>query len=76
MSVEHNVYISRLEDGSFVAASIDSPRFCVSGTSAAEAKDKAVRALIYFERVRSNAKPIVKTTRTVVPIFDKELVCA
>lgn len=78
MSKVHiTIFLSKQEDGSFLAASIDSPRFCVSAHTEAEAAAKAERAFEYHQSNKHkviDAKPT--TTRLIAPAFkEKELCC-
>ncbi len=49
----HAIFITKQADNLFLAASIDSPRFCVGAATKSEAVDKAQRALDYFHETRN-----------------------
>jgi hypothetical protein len=74
----HTIFITRQDDGLVLAASIDSPRFCVGGTTESEALDKAQRALDYFASIRDEKKiRQVRPTevRVISPIYEKRELC-
>jgi predicted RNase H-like HicB family nuclease len=48
MNSEHPIYIAKLEDGSFLAASNREPRFCVGAASEEEVIAKARRAVEFY----------------------------
>ena len=63
---EHRLYITQREDGSWLAASVSTPWFCVSGPTEAEAKSKAQRALDFW--CENRGAPVKQTlSRTVSP---------
>jgi predicted RNase H-like HicB family nuclease len=72
------IYLCRQEDGTFLAASIDSPRFCVGSATEDEALEKAQRALDYYLGAKSAVRSIpAKETRVISPAFEeRELVTA
>lgn len=58
MNADHPIYIARLEDGTFLAASNSTPRFCVGAETKAAAVEKAERALEFYRQV-PRRRPIV-----------------
>jgi hypothetical protein len=72
----HTIFISRQGDGTFLAASIDSPRFCVGGPTEDAAYDKAQRALDYYRSAKDKityAEP--RVTSVVSPIYRERELC-
>lgn len=72
----HTIFISKQTDGTFLAASIDSPRFCVGGADENEAYEKAQRALDYYRSVEGKfvyAEP--KVTSVVSPVYHERELC-
>ena len=70
------IFISRQPDGTFLAASIDSPRFCVGGATEDEAFTKAQRALAYYRSVEGKivyAEP--RVTSVVSPVYRERELC-
>jgi predicted RNase H-like HicB family nuclease len=71
----HTIFISKQRDGTFLAASIDVPRFCVGGTSEDEVHQKAQRALDYYQSAKDKvvyAEPTI--TSVVSPVYkEREL---
>jgi hypothetical protein len=68
----HTVFYRKLEDGSFIVASIDSPRFCVGASNKEEAIAKAKRALEYYDSVAASLKPPErKPQRVINPSFER-----
>lgn len=59
----HKVHLTECDDGTFIAASITNPLFCVAGDTVNEAKQKAQRALNYHGET-ANLRA-VRTHRTV-----------
>jgi predicted RNase H-like HicB family nuclease len=78
MNSQVEIFLTKTDDGSFLAASIDSPRFCVSAPTRAEAVQKAERARAYFLEASSEAAASVKprSIRVISPVFVPEKVCA
>ena len=73
----HTIFITQIEDGSFLAASIDSPRFCVGAPTERGAFEKAQRALAYYDGVEDklrNIKP--QETRVISPVYKEKELCA
>jgi predicted RNase H-like HicB family nuclease len=78
MNPQVEIFLTKGDDGNFLAASIDSPRFCVSAPTRVEAIKKAERALAYFHEASRDAAASVKprSTRVISPVFVPEKVCA
>jgi hypothetical protein len=77
MTDSYRIFHTKLEDGSVIAVSIDTPRFCVGAQTEEEALSKAKRALAYFESVRDSLRtPARKETRVISPSFKEEALCA
>ena len=78
MTKGHNVFHTKLEDGTFLAASFDSPRFCVGAPTLDEALAKADRAFSYYHSISTkdrSHKPL--ETRVITPFFQlREMECA
>lgn len=73
MDTSHVVYVTQIEDGSYIAASAE-PLFCVGATSEQEVKAKAMRAVAFFEQTRGSAAvPRPRETRVVTPVYEREL---
>jgi predicted RNase H-like HicB family nuclease len=74
----HVIFITRVEGGSYLAASIDTPRFCVGGTTRQNAYDKAQHALEYYHKVKDKVIRSVapRETRVLSPVFEQEELCA
>jgi hypothetical protein len=71
------IFYTEIEDGTFVAVSIDSPRFCVGAKTAEEALAKAHRALAYYNSAHRNLQTSPRReTRVVSPSFRQELLYA
>jgi predicted RNase H-like HicB family nuclease len=76
-NAEHRIFSTALEDGSFIAASVDSPRFCVGAATEEEAFEKATRALSYYESVKKTLRtPKRAEVRVISPSFREEALCA
>lgn len=76
MTTSHAVYITTNEDGIVLAASIDSPRFCVAGATEEEAAAKAQRALDFYRRHQSAIDKIApRETRLISPAFKERELC-
>lgn len=56
--IERKIWICQTDDDSYLAASIESPRFCFAGTSEEEVAGKAVRALDAY--LNGEFKPVAK----------------
>ena len=70
MSNKHRIFTTLLEDGSFIAASVDSPRFCVGALTKEEAIEKAARALSYYESAKEKLRtPAREEVRVIRPAF-------
>lgn len=59
--IERKFWICQTDDGTYLAASTESPRFCFAGASEEEAVDKAVGALDAY--LSGEFKPIVREQR-------------
>ena len=71
------IFYTEIEDGTFVAVSIDSPRFCVGAKTAEEALAKAHRALAYYNSAHRDLQTSPRReTRVVSPSFRQELLYA
>lgn len=69
----HEIFTFRREDGTFLCASIDAPRFCVAGSTLEEARAKATRALDFYERHKHTTKSVeTKRTRVISPVYERE----
>jgi len=55
--IGHPVAFTELEDGTFLAASVQRPWFAVSGESLDDARARASRALAFHARQRPTIKP-------------------
>lgn len=66
--MDHLVYLTKTDEGTFLAASITSPRFCFEGKTEDEARGTVGRALTYYYETRGepeiSSKPIRKTIVT------------
>lgn len=62
----HPVYFTQFEDGSFAAASIQRPWFCVTAPSVDEVRSKAERALGLFTRHKPTIRPY-RPSKTITP---------
>jgi hypothetical protein len=75
MSNDHSIYTTQLPDGSFLAVSLDSPRFGVTGSTSLAAKEKALEALEYYDtalkEVENKRPKTPKVTTVIRPIFEK-----
>lgn len=78
MTHSTEIFVTQDGDGNFLAAHIDSPRFCVAAPTKIEALRKAERAITYFNEVSPTAAATAKprSTRIVSPVFVPERVCA
>jgi hypothetical protein len=72
----HTIWLTAGDDGSVLAASVDSPRFCVGGATAEEAYEKARRALEYFRKTQGKVKVAPRETRVISPVFEQKELCA
>jgi|HubBroStandDraft_6_1064221.scaffolds.fasta_scaffold687672_2 hypothetical protein len=73
----HTIFFTTGEDGTFLVASIDSPRFCVGGATEREAFEKAAGALEYYHRVKDKIRRISpRETRVISPIYQEKELCA
>lgn len=71
------IYFSEQDDGTVLAASIDSPRFCVGASTEEEALAKARRAVAYYNDVLGKvSKRAKKETRVIRPLFQERELCA
>jgi hypothetical protein len=64
--LNHPVYFTELEDGTFLALSIQRPWFCVSGETLDLARAKAQRALALYESRKPTIKPY-RQEKTITP---------
>ncbi len=76
MNDTHRIFSASIEGGIVIAASVDSPRFCVGAPTAEEATAKAARALTYYNSVRKTLRTTARETRVVSPSFRIEELCA
>lgn len=73
----HEVFTFQREDGTFLCASIDTPRFCVAGDTAEEARAKAQRALDFYDRTKHSVRTVnPKRTRVISPVYEREEIFA
>lgn len=72
----HVIHLSQNEDGTYLVASADSPRFCFLAPTREEARDKAQRALEYFASVGEKSPSAPKEARVISPLFHAEELCA
>ena len=72
----HRIFYATLDDGSVIAVSIDSPRFCVGAPTKEEALAKADRAIKYFHSAEGKARPKLRKPRVIKPAFQEESLCA
>lgn len=74
----HRVFVTLVGDDTWLAASVDSPRFCVGASSREEAFERAARALRYFaevkDRLHVGARPV--ETCVISPFFEEKELCA
>jgi predicted RNase H-like HicB family nuclease len=74
-NISHTVYFTQ-ENGTFLVASIDSPRFCVGGATELEAFEKAQRALDYYLSVKDKLRSIrPRETRVISPVYQEKELC-
>ncbi len=77
MTDHNSLYIARIEDATFLAASFDSPRLCVGGSSEEEARAKAHRAVEFYNRTKGAAiKVAPRSVRVISPVFELEKIYA
>jgi predicted RNase H-like HicB family nuclease len=75
--ISHTVYYTTAEDGTFLVASIDTPRFCVGGATEQEAFEKAKRAIEYYDSVKDKFRSIPpRETRVISPFYQEKELCA
>lgn len=73
----HTIFFTTAEDGTFLVASIDTPRFCVGGATEQEAFGKAKRALDYYHSVKDKSLTISpRETRVISPVYQEKELCA
>jgi hypothetical protein len=72
----YNIFSASTDDGSWIAVSIDQPRFCVGAPTKEEALAKADRAKKYFESVGPNFHRPSKETRVTNLFFEEEALYA
>ena len=76
-AISHTVYYTTAEDGTFLVASIDTPRFCVGGATELEAFGKAKRALEYYDSIKDKFRNISpRETRVISPFYQEKELCA
>lgn len=76
-STSHTIFFTTAEDGTFLVASIDSPRFCVGAATEQEAFGKAKRALEYYDSVKDKIRSISpRETRVISPVYQEKELCA
>ena len=74
---DHQVFLAKIEDGSFLAVSIDSPRFCVGGDTIEAAAAKAQRALEYFHAAKGKVLEVKpRESRVISPVYEQKELCA
>jgi hypothetical protein len=74
-NTSHTIYYTQ-ENGTFLVASIDSPRFCVGGATELEAFEKAVRALEYYHSVQNKVRNIPpRETLVISPVYQEKELC-
>lgn len=71
----HIIHLSQNEDGSYLVASADSPRFCFRAPSIEEARAKARRALDYFDGAKKTLRVSPRETRVISPLYQREELC-
>jgi hypothetical protein len=72
----HRIFYATLDDGSVIAVSIDSPRFCVGAPTKDEAFAKADRAIKYSHSVEGKYSTRSRQPRVIKPAFQEEELCA
>ena len=76
-SSSHTIFFTAAEDGTFLVASIDTPRFCVGGATEQEAFEKAQRPLDYYHSVKDKSHSVYpRETRVVIPVYQEKELCA
>jgi len=76
-SSSHTIFFTAAEDGTFVVASIGTPRFCVGGATEQEAFEKAQRALDYYHSVKDKSHSVYhRETRVISPVYQEKELCA
>lgn len=76
MTTDHPIYVAKLGDGTFIAVSIDSPRFCVGAESDRSVRAKAKAAIEFFDSAPKQAPDHRVNHDVVKPVYEKELLCA
>jgi predicted RNase H-like HicB family nuclease len=72
MTDGHRVYYTQAEDGSWLAASVSTPWFCISAATEQEAHEKAQRALDFW--CSNQRAPLIKNfERTVAPFAPRSV---
>ena len=74
---DHTVFLTQVEDGSYLCVSVNAPRFALSAPTEMEAKLKARRALEFYFHSRQEDRPnAARETIVKSYSFEPELVCA
>jgi predicted RNase H-like HicB family nuclease len=70
------IFISKQSDDTFLAVSIDLPRFCISGRTEADAEAKAQRAIDFYNRNKHRVLDLrLRETRVITPAFEEKELC-
>lgn len=73
---QQSIFLTKAEDGTFLAASIDSPRFCVGAATQREALEKAQRARHYYDSVKDKTRLApARETRVISPVYEEKELC-
>ena len=76
MSNGHRIFLSSDGDDRWLAASIDSPRFCVGASSGPGVVEKSLRALEYYHSVKDSLRTVAPLeTRVVSPVYEEKELC-
>ncbi len=71
-----SVFFSKQEDGTFLAVSIDSPRFCVLAANDVDALAKANRIVEYYNANKHKVLGIkARETRVITLSFEEKELC-
>ena len=70
------IYLAKQDDETFIAVSIDAPRFCVQGATEAKALAKAERAIDYYNENKHKVLDVkARETRIITPAFEEKELC-
>lgn len=70
------IFFAKNADGTFLAVSIDSPRFCVYAATEVDAEAKALRAIEYYNVNKHKVLSLkARETRIVTPAFEEKELC-